>query len=87
MMKEQGLEWVMKVQGSGEEMEEEGLGSVAASTHMGGEVMKGADTMSRVVLVTSYITQSCDSSSSHHLYRTTYIIPFNSLSNSLVLSI
>jgi hypothetical protein len=43
MMKEQGLEQVTKVQGSGEEMEEEGFGSVAASTHMGGEVMKGAD--------------------------------------------
>jgi hypothetical protein len=33
----------MKVQASGEEMEEEGFGLVAASTHMGGEVMKGAD--------------------------------------------
>jgi hypothetical protein len=39
MMKEQGLEWVTKVQGSGEE----GFGSVAALTHMGGKVMKGAD--------------------------------------------
>jgi hypothetical protein len=35
-MKEQGLEWVTKVQGSGEEMEEEGFGLVAALTHMGG---------------------------------------------------
>jgi hypothetical protein len=43
MMKEQGLEWVTKVQGSGEEMEEEGFGSVAALTHVGGRVMKGAD--------------------------------------------
>jgi hypothetical protein len=37
---------VMKVQGSGEEMEEEGFGLVAASTHVVGEVMKDADVAS-----------------------------------------
>jgi hypothetical protein len=43
--------------------------------------------LSWVMLMTSYITQSCDPSSLHHLCCTTYIVPFNSLSNSLVLSI